>query len=221
VLCHLVTVSSPGDAPLPLSSGAYVQDALEPALYVDLAHASFFDAASGLFFCAVSERTFVASGDALVVHTAPAILATPPPPPPPPLQQQLLPFFVASHKRSAATADLWTRPLNQPTDRGYYVSKTDGKPACGPCRLKFATLEHLRTHEAQSLTHLERMAPWVDRAKLRRLTAGPGEVVVTSKDALETPLDLREANNPGVRMLQKMGWSHGDALGALIKRPPV
>jgi len=218
-----VTVSSPGDTPLPLSSGAYVQDALEPALSVDLAHASFFDAALGLFFCAISERSFEQSGDALVVRTEP--LSAPSTTPPPQLQplsppQQLVPFFVASHKRSAATADLWTRPLNHPTDRGYYVSKTDGKPACGPCRLKFATLEHLRTHEAESLTHLERLAPWVDRAKLRRLTAGPGEVVVTSKDALETPLDLREANNPGVRMMQKMGWTHGDALGAL-KRPPM
>jgi hypothetical protein len=132
-----------------------------------------------------------------------------------------LAFFVAPHskRQNTVVTENW-RPDHHadeeaPSGPGHYVCKTDSKPACRACRLKFASLADLRRHEASSMTHREKTAPWVDRAKLRRLTADPnGHIIVTARDALETPLDLRDANNKGAAMMRKMGWSHGQGLGA-------
>ena len=226
IQCHLVSCTPLSDAkPLYVESGTYVPDAYDPNLLIDLARVCLYDQTTEIYDSFLLRRYYAVDPGTedmvemrhLRVTNENQNEEAPAPPSStsaPPALEPSLDFFVASQKGVIVMQENWSRPVEFHSGPGFYTSKKDGKPACGPCRLKFSSRDDLKKHEANSLSHLAKTAPWVDRAKLRRLTAGEGQVVITAKDALETPLDLREVNNRGVLMMKKMGWTHGQSLGA-------
>lgn len=162
---------------------------------------------------------------------------------------------------SPEVANAGAEKLSSPSADPDKVEKArDGKPICGLCRRKFASLEKLRQHERVSALHKQNLAKkkaaeeakkkeaganpngmtapgpppadYRDRAKERRALFGPDAahgpkadeepaVMGPSLDRARTvestevvaPQENLGESNIGNKMLQKLGWKKGGALG--------